>query len=184
MEADRQARFRRLWEEERARIAAYALRRTSVGVDAADVVAETFAIAWQRLDAVPEGSRARLWLYATARNVLSNQHRRRRRAAVLAERLGHELERSKSVEQPADAASLLARIAISSLRREDRELLMLVGWEGLDAEELGQMLGCSKVAARLRLHRARGALHGHLLVRGVDEKQRVGGQVPTEAVAE
>jgi RNA polymerase sigma-70 factor (ECF subfamily) len=32
--------------------------------DAADVVAETFLVAWRRLDSVPGGDEARLWLYA------------------------------------------------------------------------------------------------------------------------
>jgi DNA-directed RNA polymerase specialized sigma24 family protein len=39
------------------------------------VVAETFAIAWRRVDAIPAGDQARLWLYGVARNVLA-EHRR------------------------------------------------------------------------------------------------------------
>lgn len=32
---------------------------------------------------------------------------------------------------------------------------MLAAWEGLGSREAGQVLGCSPVAFRLRLHRAR-----------------------------
>lgn len=40
--------------------------------DAADVVAATFTVAWQKLDEIPAGPEATLWLYGVARNVLSN----------------------------------------------------------------------------------------------------------------
>jgi Sigma-70, region 4 len=37
----------------------------------------------------------------------------------------------------------------------DREILTLAGWEGLDAGQIAVVLGCSRNAARIRLHRAR-----------------------------
>lgn len=45
----------------------YALRRTDSVDDVADVIAETFLAAWRRLDDVPEGDAAVLWLYGAAR---------------------------------------------------------------------------------------------------------------------
>jgi DNA-directed RNA polymerase specialized sigma24 family protein len=39
--------------------------------------------------------------------------------------------------------------------RSDRELLLLVAWEGLTPAEAAAVLGISQVAARTRLHRAR-----------------------------
>ena len=53
----------------------YALRRCDTPEDAADVVAETFTIAWRRAADVPSGDAARLWLYGVARRVIAN-HRR------------------------------------------------------------------------------------------------------------
>ena len=41
-------------------------------------------------------------------------------------------------------------------------MLSLVGWEGLDAKQIGAVLGCSANAARIRLHRARRRLAGEL----------------------
>jgi RNA polymerase sigma-70 factor (ECF subfamily) len=38
---------------------------------------------------------------------------------------------------------------------QERELLSLVAWEGLDTEQLATALGCSRNAVRIRLHRAR-----------------------------
>ena len=41
------------------------------------------------------------------------------------------------------------------LRERDREVLLLVEWEGLRPAELAEVLGCQEVTARGRLHRAR-----------------------------
>ncbi|MGH2922081.1 MAG: sigma factor-like helix-turn-helix DNA-binding protein, partial [Gaiellaceae bacterium] len=48
-----------------------------------------------------------------------------------------------------------AAAAFARLREEDRELLALAAWEGLDPGEIATVLGCSRNAARIRLHRAR-----------------------------
>lgn len=159
MTADRQARFRALWENEPL-IAAYALRRVSSAEDAADVVADTFVIAWQHLDDVPPGREALLWLYVTARNVVANDYRRRQRRSGLVERLGNEMRRALVYRDALEEDGESARRLFASLPESDREILMLAGWEGLDSSELGQVLGCSSVAARIRLHRARSRLAG------------------------
>jgi RNA polymerase sigma-70 factor (ECF subfamily) len=46
-------------------------------------------------------------------------------------------------------------VAFRSLPEGDRELLALVGWEGLDHAQIATVLGCSRNAVRIRLHRAR-----------------------------
>jgi hypothetical protein len=48
-------------------ILGYALRRTTSPDDAADILAETFLTAWRRLDELPSGEEAGLWLYGVAR---------------------------------------------------------------------------------------------------------------------
>ncbi len=60
--ADRRRRFEAIYVVNCGPILGYALRRTANGDDAADVVAETFLTAWRRLDDVPPGDEARLWL--------------------------------------------------------------------------------------------------------------------------
>ncbi|RFU38840.1 sigma-70 family RNA polymerase sigma factor, partial [Actinomadura logoneensis] len=54
-----------------------------------------------------------------------------------------------------DGASGRVAAALRSLPEADRELLTLVGWEGLGHAELATVLGCSRNAVRVRLHRAR-----------------------------
>jgi RNA polymerase sigma-70 factor (ECF subfamily) len=47
------------------------------------------------------------------------------------------------------------RTALAVLSDSDRELLLLVGWEGLSQAEAATALRISHGAARVRLHRAR-----------------------------
>jgi RNA polymerase sigma-70 factor (ECF subfamily) len=84
-------RFRRLFAATERELLAYVLRRVDRAEDAADVVAETFLVAWRRLDKIPPGDEARLWLYGVARRQLANQRRGRLRRSRLADRLRAEL---------------------------------------------------------------------------------------------
>ncbi len=186
-EDERERRFRALYGRVRPRLLAYALRRTRSPEDAADVVAETLFIAWRRLDAVPDDETSLLWLYATCRRVIANHMRRAGRRIELTQRMGAEL--SAAVRDPLDvgADAMLATRALQHLAEDDREILMLVGWEGLGSAELARLLGCSPIAARIRLHRARARLIAEMEQLGLVTKQQgpsrhshVRERVPTE----
>jgi RNA polymerase sigma-70 factor (ECF subfamily) len=156
-----EARFEQLYAECGHDVLAYALRRVAEPEDAADVVAETFLVAWRRLADVPGGARARPWLYGIARHVLANQRRGDRRRARLAGRLGAELAAAAPAESPTGEGAALLR-ALERLGDDDREVLLLAAWEGLRAPAIGRALGISAVAARSRLHRARRRLRDQL----------------------
>jgi RNA polymerase sigma-70 factor (ECF subfamily) len=83
--ATREARFEELFARTRSALMGYAVRRVGDPADDADVVAETYLVAWRRLDEVPPGEETRLWLFGVARRVLANHQRgeRRRLAAGL-----------------------------------------------------------------------------------------------------
>ncbi|GIG89511.1 RNA polymerase sigma factor [Plantactinospora endophytica] len=145
------ARFETLYRACYQDLLAFALRRCDRPEAAADVVADTFLVAWRRIDEIPT-DQGRLWLFGVARNMLANHHRSVRRRADLAARLRQELARTEVVapEVPDDVGR-----AFRSLSEADQELLRLVAWEGLAADELAVVLDCSANAARIRLHRAR-----------------------------
>ena len=155
MSEAREDRFRALYESTRPQIIAYALRRAASRDDAADVVAETFEIAWRRLDDIPISQGDLLWLYVTARYVLSNHGRRMRRRDEVTIRLGEELRGVELREEASDEESVVMRLCLDALPPAERELLMLSGWEGLSSAQMGRVLGCTPAAARIRLHRAR-----------------------------
>jgi RNA polymerase sigma-70 factor (ECF subfamily) len=150
-----QIRFTKLYREQGRAVLAYALRRVAEPEDAADVVAETFLVAWRRLGEVPIGDGARLWLYGVARLVLANAQRAERRRTRLGVRLAETLrtEVAAAPEPRGEAAAVLR--AIAALGDEDRELLLLVTWEELSPGEAARVLGTTALAARSRLHRAR-----------------------------
>jgi RNA polymerase sigma factor (sigma-70 family) len=149
----RRARFRAAYDANYHHVLGYALRRTATRQDAEDVVAETFLIAWRRLDQLPPGSDARPWLYGIARRTLANQRRGDVRRARLTGRLGSDLEIPDASEGDGDVATVAA--AFARLSDDDREVLALVAWEDLSTGEVAAVLGCSRNAVRIRLHRAR-----------------------------
>ncbi|GAA2105791.1 RNA polymerase sigma factor [Actinomadura alba] len=141
----------------------YALRRCGSPEDAADVVAETFAIAWRRAAEMPAGGEARLWLYGVARRVLANQRRGARRHTMKTAALIAEL----AVGAPSQEDSAVAEI-FDRLPDRDRELLALVAWEGLSNTEIATVLGCSSNTVSVRLHRARKRFVRALRSAGID----------------
>ncbi len=168
-EAQRIEKFRVLYEIAYPRVLGYALRRTSTPEDAADLVAETFLTAWRRFDELPPGDEAQLWLYGVAHRQLANQRRGEQRQSALSERLALELEALTPVwydPLPSDLTAFAA--AWQRLRPDDRDVLGLVAWEGLDNAELAQVMGWSRALAKLRVHRARRRLAAELARQGVD----------------
>lgn len=147
-------RFERLFRAHAATVAGYARRRTDAA-SADDVISEVFVVAWRRLDDVPEQPVA--WLLGCARRVLWHQQRRLRRDQRLFERL-------RAVPPTLQtAADGLLGSALAMLRESDRELLLLIAWEGLPLDEAAEVLGCSRNACAVRLHRARKRLQAALL---------------------
>lgn len=155
-------RFRALFESEFVAIVGYAARRLDDPTEAADVAADVFVIAWRRIRDVPLGSEARLWLYGVARNVMSNHTRSARRRGRLVERLRNELHVLPAASNTATADAVALRQALSELREDDRELLLLATWEGLSPSQIASVLEMPPGTVRSRLHRARRALRDAL----------------------
>ncbi|MBB5977967.1 RNA polymerase sigma factor [Kribbella solani] len=159
---DDAARFREVFDGNFRALLGYAIRRAESVDDAADVVADTFLVAWRRIGEVPPGDAARLWLYGVARRVLAN----RRRGDIRRERLGEKLrlELVSAVPDPAETSDsgVVVRAAMARLNDSDRELLMLTGWDGLEPAEAATVLGLPARTVRTRLHRARKRLRNLL----------------------
>jgi RNA polymerase sigma factor (sigma-70 family) len=145
--------FRRLYAGNFEAVLAYAIRRVSQPADAADVVAETFLVAWRRHREMPPGDEARLWLYGVARRVLANHHRGDVRRERLRQRLTSAFASGTEVSEGFEV-----REALAGLGEIDREVLMLTAWEGLAPREAAAVLRISPAAVRTRLSRARARL--------------------------
>ena len=155
--------FEQLFRQTRTDLLAYLLRRSPTAEDAADALAETYLIAWQKLDRIPSGEQARLWLFGVARNVLLKRASRRRSGNALVERLAAELRAAQPTPWPADDERRhLLRAALQALSEKDREILTLSAWEGLSPAEIATAMGTSANVVRVRLHRARARLKRQL----------------------
>ena len=165
--ADEQ-RFQALYQIGYPRILGYVLRRTADPEEAADVVADTFAIAWRKLDEIPEGDEAALWLYGTARRVLSNHRRKRQSRRAVVEMLARDYEETVWTD-PAPGAGTVGRGVIeawAALAPADRDLLGLLVWETLSVEQIAAVIGCSRAGTKVRIHRARRRFARELVSRG------------------
>ncbi|MFI6262527.1 RNA polymerase sigma factor [Micromonospora sp. NPDC051006] len=152
-------RFRRVYAEDFEPLLAYALRRVEHPEDAADVIAETFLVAWRRRHELPADAEARLWLYGVARRVLANHHRGGTRRQRLGERLRQQIAAVSAVDPGREVPERLAvQAALARLGELDREVLMLHVWEGLQPREVAAVLRVSPAAVRTRLSRARARL--------------------------
>jgi RNA polymerase sigma factor (sigma-70 family) len=147
------AQLELLHREHAGAVRAYVRRR--IGRDEADdVVADVFVVAWRRIEDVP--AEARTWLLGIARRVLANRHRAAKRQRALYERLAREAETETVVGSLAGNERVGAVLrALASLAPADREVLLLVTWDGLSHAEAAEVLGVSPTTSAMRLHRAR-----------------------------
>jgi RNA polymerase sigma-70 factor (ECF subfamily) len=147
-------RFERLWSAHYAAVHAHARRRVAERAD--EVCAEVFLVAWRRLDEVPRDGLP--WLLAASRNVIGTTWRGDARRAALQDRL--DAERVPVAREPGGDPGLDG--ALAQLGERDRELLLLVYWEGLTPSRAAKALGLAPAAARTRLWRARRLLRRNL----------------------
>ena len=140
----------------------YAARRMRDPSEAADLIASAFLEAVEssaRYD--PRRGRPIAWLTGIAANLAAVQERREAAAARALARVDGqrplEPDDFDRLECQIDAARRVhrARAALDRLSRVEREMLELVGQEGLLPGEAARLLGISPVAARMRLARAR-----------------------------
>ncbi|MGY1843186.1 RNA polymerase sigma factor [Modestobacter sp. SYSU DS0875] len=143
-------RFDRLWTDHAPAVVRYA-RRHVLPDDVEDVVAETFVVAWRRLDEVPAFGLP--WLLGVARGVSANVRRGHRRRDALTERIG--AQPAADLAWPVTGPDDEVTAALHRLSDADRELLTLLAWDGLTQEEAAEALGCTRGALKVRLHRAR-----------------------------
>ena len=133
--------------------------------DVEEVAQEALLRAFAGLSGFKPGSPFSPWIARIATHASYDRLRRRQRGAEVAwEDLSPDEQRAAQTlatgGDPADRAAardVLER-AVASLGPKDRQALILADAQGLTPAEVGAVLGCSPLAARIRLHRARRAM--------------------------
>ena len=145
---------------------AYFWKNTRSHEAAADLTAETFAIALERIDRFdPERGTPSQWLFGIARNLLLKFWYHNRASDRVRRRLGiASLSLPESGWDPIEAAD--ARLdgkrladALERVPIKNREAVRLRVLEELDYQTISQRLGCKPGAARVRVMRGLRVLH-------------------------
>ena len=156
-------RFIELYERFYRPVHGYCRRRTSdERVD--DVVADTFLIAWRKIDQVPRGSEVLPWLYGVAYRVLGHEWRgtsRRKRLDRKLRAIGREVPVVPEEVVVIRQESRQVLDALSGLKPTDQEILLLSAWEELPQADIAVTLNISIGAVRQRLHEAKKNLADH-----------------------
>ncbi len=113
-----------------------------------DVSQETFLAVWVKLDSYRGEAPFEHWLTRVCLNCCYARLRQRRPVAA-----------AMPDEVPAPAADPNARLEVEQLMRRlpsaDRFMLLLLHGEGWSVQEIAERLGWSRVAVKVRAHRAR-----------------------------
>lgn len=138
---------------------AYLARRIGT-TRADDLAASAFTVAFERRGRFHrEATSARPWLFGIATNLLRNERRAEKRALEALARLApSEVAPPSSDVVHAEQAGKL----LSSLDRDQRDVLLLYAWEELSYEEIATALGVPVGTVRSRLARARARLRSSL----------------------
>ncbi len=146
-------RFARLVHEHSAAVGNYLRRRlyplTTSDLD--DLVEETMIVVWRRLDSVPEDAELP-WMLGVARNVLRNARRSKNRRSTFESTLSP--PKNEASAEDSVIADNSVRDALAGLDDDEREIVLLNAWDGLDTHALGVYFSISTNAAAVRLSRA------------------------------
>lgn len=156
--------FDRVYADYHARIFSFLLRLSGRRDTAEDLAQETWLKLARAAPGLREDTTLAPLLFTIARNTFTSH---RRWAMLDLSRIvtfGLEAMSSATSEPTPEAqherarAIALLEAALAALPLESREVLLLVGVEGMEQEEVARILGVSYAALRQRLSRARTAL--------------------------
>jgi len=155
------AEFDRTYAEMHPRILGFLLRLSGRRDTAEDLAQETWLKFARAAPALPKDTNVPAYLFTIARNAFVS-HRRwamldLSRLVTLGYEAIAEVATPDEEHERARAMAVLEK-ALAQVPVASREVLLLVGVEGLDQEEVAKILGISYDALRKRLSRARSEL--------------------------
>jgi RNA polymerase sigma factor (sigma-70 family) len=155
------AAFSALYDGRAEDVLRFFARRTLDAQLAADLTAETFAIAVaSRGSFDPARGDVGAWLFGIARHQLARYVRTRKVERAARRRVGFperslsgaDLERVEALIDFADVGRRV-KVALGGLKRDQREAVVLRVIDGLGYADVADRLGCSEQAARARVSR-------------------------------
>ncbi|VAV96858.1 RNA polymerase ECF-type sigma factor [hydrothermal vent metagenome] len=160
-------RFDETYHASFSQIYAYCRRRTRSREDTEDAVADTYLVAWRRLDELEAADYPIAWLYGVARRVLANQRKSLERHELVEVRAAA-FSPSTAFNDPAQDAVHRSQLgdvleAMIELSTIDQELLVLAAFEQLSHAEMAVVLEIPIDTIKSRLYRARRRLQERIV---------------------
>ena len=145
--------FEELFRRYGGRLQGYFVRVTGSPEIARDMVQQTFMHVHRARADFRHGAPFRPWFYTIAHNIRREHFRRRaRKPEVIYDPERHgEPSSSPEVSSATDRA---VRRALAMLDDSQREVVVLHWYEGLTFREIGEVVGASTSAVKVRAHRA------------------------------
>lgn len=155
------AAFRLLYERVAPGILRYLVTRVHDAEVAADLLAETFALAYERRRRFRNvGRPGAAWIYGIARHELSHYFRHKsvddravRALGLIVPRLDDESIVAIEALADVDGEDPALGAALAQMTEVEREAVDLRVVQELDYDEIATRLGCSQGSARTRVHR-------------------------------
>jgi RNA polymerase sigma-70 factor (ECF subfamily) len=135
----------------------FAVKHLRDGDLAKDVVQESFARLWQKVEEV-DGAKAKSYLFTTAHHIMVDEVRKGGRSTRMEER--HEDLRWGSQDQP-DLKEVLDA-ALATLPRVQRSVVLLRDLEGYSYEEIAELTGLNITQVKVYIYRGRTALKDYI----------------------
>jgi RNA polymerase sigma-70 factor, ECF subfamily len=133
-----------------------------------DLVQEAITRAITRIDLFEPGTKIQAWLFTILRNHFYSELRKRAREVQDTEgTYAATLTTLPDQEEKVAHQDLLA--ALQKLPPDQREVLLLVGAQGLSYEEAAEIMGVAEGTIKSRVHRARATLAQVLNHTGVED---------------
>ena len=144
--------FNQIYVRTKPAVTKYVSRR--ILGDSSDTVNEIFLTAWRRRTDMPQDEESQLmWLYAIGRRTIANTVRWRARLDRF-NRATNALTETSSVNNSSET-TVIVNDCLSKLKKNDREILLLVEWDECSVHEAAKILGITEAATTKRLKHAR-----------------------------
>ncbi|NBC04846.1 MAG: sigma-70 family RNA polymerase sigma factor [Bacteroidetes bacterium] len=141
------------------------------GVEAEDILQETFLKAYKNIDQFEGNANMYTWLYSIARNKCIDEFRKRKyesnRSSIPVEDYNIESDEFKSKDQQEDTE--LLKEAISELPELLRSIVVMKSIDGLTYPEISDVTGVNEQTLKNRMFRARKQLAEILKQMGVNQ---------------
>ncbi len=145
-----------LFEKYRHPLYRYFHLKTGGCDDCEDLVQNVFVRILKYRDRYQPHGEFKSWMFSIAHNLSIDYMRRKGRAGNETELLDTHAVSDPGAEEELIKGERLAKLekALSMLREDYREALVLSRYENMKYKEIGEITGCSEGAVKVRIHRA------------------------------